>query len=87
MAEGRACAGADVTLKRNDKRPVCDGGAEVFATRVNLPAMTTPDRSYLRSSLSEMAEQIREELSAAVGEAIGYIFAKPLKPLDLISMG
>lgn len=39
--------------------------------RVNLPATTMPEQSYLRSSLSEMAEQIREELSAAVGEAIG----------------
>jgi phage gpG-like protein len=46
------------------------GGKNVFATRVNLPAVTMPERTYLRSSLSEMADQIREELSAAVGEAV-----------------
>lgn len=45
------------------------GGKQVFATRVNLPAVTMPERSYLRSSLAEMADQIREGLSEAVGEA------------------
>jgi phage gpG-like protein len=45
------------------------GGKQIFATRVNLPAVTMPERSYLRASLSEMADQIRERLSAAVGEA------------------
>lgn len=71
VAEGRARARADVTLQRNDKRRVCGSGKQVFGMRVNLPATTMPEQSYLRSSLSEMAEQIREELSAAVGEAIG----------------
>lgn len=47
------------------------GGKDVFATRVNLPAVIMPERSYLRSSLGEMAEQIRAGLSAAVREAIG----------------
>lgn len=46
------------------------GGKQVFATRVNLPAVTMPERSYLRASLGEMADQIREELSAAVVEAM-----------------
>jgi phage gpG-like protein len=45
------------------------GGKQIFATRVNLPAVTMPERSYLRSSLREMADQIQEALSAAVGEA------------------
>jgi phage gpG-like protein len=47
------------------------GGKHVFATRVNVPAVTMPERSYLRSSLSEFADQIRQELSAAVGEPVG----------------
>jgi phage gpG-like protein len=46
------------------------GGKEVFATRVNLPAVTMPERSYLRSSLDEMADQIREGLSQAVVEGM-----------------
>ena len=46
------------------------GGKQVFATRVNLPAVTMPERSYLRSSLAEMAEEIGEELIEAAVEAI-----------------
>jgi phage gpG-like protein len=46
------------------------GGKQVFAARVNLPAVTMPERSYLRSSLAEMAEEIREGLSEAVVEAM-----------------
>jgi phage gpG-like protein len=46
------------------------GGKNVFAARVNLPAVTMPERSYLRASLGEMTDQIREELGAAVGQAI-----------------
>ena len=47
------------------------GGKQVFAARVNLPAVTMPERSYLRSSLAEMADAIREGLSEAVVEATG----------------
>jgi len=46
------------------------GGKQVFAARVNLPAVTMPERSYLRSSLAEMAGEIRDELSGAVAEAM-----------------
>jgi phage gpG-like protein len=46
------------------------GGKQVFAARVNLPAVTMPERSYLRSSLAEMAEEITGEFSQAVGEAL-----------------
>lgn len=46
------------------------GGKQVFARRANLPAVTMPERSYLRSSLAEMTDQIREGLSGAVTEAI-----------------
>jgi phage gpG-like protein len=45
------------------------GGKRVFAARVNLPAVTMPERSYLRSSLAEMAEEIREGLGGAVVDA------------------
>jgi phage gpG-like protein len=45
------------------------GGKQVFAARVNLPAVTMPERSYLRSSLAEMADEIREGLGEAVSEA------------------
>ena len=46
------------------------GGKEVFAARVNLPAIAMPERSYMRSSLAEMADDIREELSEAAAEAM-----------------
>jgi phage gpG-like protein len=46
------------------------GGKQAFAERVNLPAITMPERSYLRSSLDEMADTIREELSDAAAEAM-----------------
>ena len=35
------------------------GGKQVFAARVNLPAIAMPERSYMRSSLAEMADEIR----------------------------
>ena len=43
-------------------------GKEVFAKLVNLPAVTMPERSYMRSSLAEMQDVIREELTEAVLE-------------------
>lgn len=46
------------------------GGKQAFAKRVALPAVVMPERSYLRSSLADMADDIREGLSAAVGEAL-----------------
>ena len=47
------------------------GGKQAFAMRVNLPAIAMPERSYLRSSLGEMADEIKDELSEAVAEALG----------------
>ena len=41
------------------------GGKQAFAARVNLPAVAMPERSYLRSSLAEMADEIRDGLSEA----------------------
>ncbi|MGA2412661.1 MAG: phage virion morphogenesis protein [Candidatus Binataceae bacterium] len=46
------------------------GGKQAFAARINLPAITMPERSYMRSSLAEMADEIREGLSEAVAEAL-----------------
>jgi phage gpG-like protein len=46
------------------------GGKQVFAARVNLPAVTMPERSYLCSSLAEMAEGIAEGLSEAVADTL-----------------
>jgi hypothetical protein len=37
---------------------------------VNLPAVTMPERSYLRSSLAEMVEEITEGLSEAVADTL-----------------
>ncbi len=45
------------------------GGKQAFAARVNLLAITMPERSYMRSSLAEMAGEIREELSESAGKA------------------
>ena len=47
------------------------GGKQAFAARVDLPAVNMPERSYLRASLDEMADAIRDEFAAAVSEAIG----------------
>ena len=47
------------------------GGKQVFAARVNLPAIAMPERSYMRSSLAEMADEIRDGLSEAVVETMG----------------
>ncbi len=46
------------------------GGKEVFAARVNVPAVTMPERSYLRSSLAETADTIRDDLTTAVAQAM-----------------
>ena len=42
------------------------GGKQAFAARVNLPAITMPERSYMRSSLAEMADEIGGRFSDAV---------------------
>ena len=37
---------------------------------MNLPAIAMPERSYMRSSLAKMADEIREGLSEAVVDAV-----------------
>jgi phage gpG-like protein len=46
------------------------GGKQIFAARVQIPAVTMPARSYMRASLGEMAEAIREGLGEAVDETM-----------------
>ena len=45
------------------------GGERVFARVVHHPGSHIPERSYLRSSLAEMASQIETGMTAAVVEA------------------
>lgn len=45
------------------------GGMQVFASRVNLPAVAMPERSYQRASLAETAWGITERLRDAVVES------------------
>ena len=45
-------------------------GKQAFAARVNLPAIVMPERCYLRSSLAEMADEIREEFAQAAVDAV-----------------
>ena len=46
------------------------GGKQIFAARVLMPAVTMLERSYMRSSLAEMADEIRDELTAAATEVL-----------------
>ncbi len=46
------------------------GGKQVFAARVQIPTVTMPERSYMRSSLAEMADPIKEGLREAVREGL-----------------
>ena len=46
------------------------GGKQAFAARVNLPAIAMPERSYMRSSLAEMADEIGEGFSEAMADAL-----------------
>jgi phage gpG-like protein len=46
------------------------GGETVFARIVHHPGSTIPARSYLRSSLADMAGTIRDELNEAVAGAL-----------------
>ncbi len=45
------------------------GGKMVFAKRVNHPGSVMPERSFLRSSLEDMREEIRRELTDGIVRA------------------
>jgi phage gpG-like protein len=44
------------------------GGKHVFAKRVNHPGSNIPERSYMRSSLADMKDEIIQKMTIAVGE-------------------
>jgi phage gpG-like protein len=46
------------------------GGAERFARKVKHPGSLIPERSYLRSSLDEMSEEIVSALAVAAAQAL-----------------
>ena len=46
------------------------GGHTVFATLVHHPGSTIPERSYLRSSLADMAGVIADEMRSAAAKAV-----------------
>lgn len=46
------------------------GGKQVFAKRVNHPGSKIPERSFLRSSLTEMRDEITEGLHRTVVETL-----------------
>jgi len=46
------------------------GGQQVFARIVHHPGSRVPERSYLRSSLAEMADRIETEMKAAALDAL-----------------
>lgn len=48
------------------------GGKDVFFKKVNHPGSTMPERSYMRSSLYEMREQIADGLQDAVKRGIEH---------------
>jgi phage gpG-like protein len=46
------------------------GGRQVFAKKVNHPGSVMPERSYMRSSLRDMKDEIIEGMKRAVGEGL-----------------
>lgn len=46
------------------------GGKRVFFKRVHHPGSVMPQRSYLRSAMDDMHQQIVDEMAAAVREAV-----------------
>jgi phage gpG-like protein len=46
------------------------GGKHAFAARVLMPTVAMPERSYMRSSLTEMSDEIKDDLAGAVVEAL-----------------
>lgn len=45
-------------------------GKQIFAKRVQMPAVTIPERSFMRSSLADMKPEIIEGLTEAVKDAL-----------------
>ncbi|HEX3916523.1 MAG TPA: hypothetical protein VHX64_11800 [Caulobacteraceae bacterium] len=60
----------DILPSRAKALAFMTSGGEVFAKVVHHPGSHIPERSYLRSSLAEMAETIDSEMKAAVLDAL-----------------
>ena len=57
------------------------GGKQAFAAHMNLPAIAMPERSHMRFSLAEMADEVREGLGEAAvegGKKLLNSFTNPL---------
>jgi len=67
---GGVTAAHDILPSRAKALAFMVGGEEVFARIVHHPGSHIPERSYLRSSLAEMAGQIETEMKAAALEAV-----------------
>ena len=46
------------------------GGKQVFFRKVNHPGSVIPERSYMRSSLADMKQDILDTIALAAGEAV-----------------
>jgi phage gpG-like protein len=67
---GGVTAPHDILPSRAKALAFLAGGKPVFARRVHHPGSRIPERSYLRSSLAEMADQIEGEMNDAVIGAV-----------------
>jgi phage gpG-like protein len=67
---GGVTAPHDILPSRAKALAFLAGGEQVFAKLVHHPGSHIPARSYLRSSLDEMADQIDSEMKSAVIDAL-----------------
>jgi len=60
----------DIVATKSKALSFIAGGSRVFATTVNHPGSQMPERSFLRSALADMHENILSGLTEAVREAV-----------------
>lgn len=60
----------DIVPKKAEALAFMAGGKQVFAKVVHHPGSKMPERSFLRSSLADMAEEITQGLKSAVVEGL-----------------
>lgn len=68
---GGKTAAHEIVAKNGQALAFMMGGKQVFFKKVNHPGSTMPERSFLRSSLSDMKSEILEGLRQAVKEGTG----------------
>lgn len=68
---GGKTAAHDILPNKAKVLAFVSGGAQVFAKIVHHPGSTIPERSYLRSSLADMRDEIISGLKAAVLQGLG----------------